>query len=220
MKHEGSISSIFNDYMNVIAEANNFPFYPFDLDGQDRYVCGDALFLSTDKFCIVEYKYTSNEISNENKKEKAVAVCLCLEGNDELKLLHDKCHYIAFESEETLMANIYRNEICNQKVLSGITKLSSLQPMVSNRYHLHEFAKIFFTDTNMFSSLPEFKKYLKLLLSCGGGDEERELELVINNYNDDRSGVKTKKVRSLLEAQKWVIKNYDQKKELHKKLKF
>lgn len=218
MKHEGSISSIFNNYMKDIAKANNYPFYPFDLDGQDRYVCGDALFLSTDKFCIVEYKYTSDEISNENKKKKAVAVCLCLEGNDRLKLLHDKCHYIAFESEERLMANIYRNEVCNQKVLSGIAELSLLQPIVNSRYHLYDFAKIFFTDTNMFLTLTEFNEYLRLLLSCGGGNEERELELVINNYSD--GSVKTKKVRSLVEAQKWVIKNYDQRKKLDKKLKF
>ncbi|XOY31757.1 hypothetical protein ACLIX2_08180 [Proteus cibi] len=216
MKHETSVIDIFNEYMRLIAEKRKVPFHSFGLDGQDRRACGDNLFLSTDKFCIVEYKYTSNEIKNEKRKEKVKSVCLCLEYSEKMKSLHDKCHYIAFSNELFLMANIYRKEVCNKKVLGDIPELSSSNQLTGDRVGIKEFAQDFFTNKDMFLTLKEFEEYLNLLLSCEGkssddksSDRERGLELVISNI--EMGSVKIKKVNSLLEAQEWVIKNYNRR---------
>ncbi len=223
MKHETSVIDIFNNIMKRMADVNGLPFHSFGLDGQDRKVCGDNLFLSTDKFSIVEYKYTSHEIRNEEKKEKVKSVCLCLEGSDEMKSLHDRCHYIAFANAGMLKANIYRNEVCNKKILGGTMGLSSMTPDTISRMDLIDFGYSFFDPCSNFLTLTEFNRYLKLLLSCGGNDNGRKensggLELVISNV--EVGGVKVKTVNSLSEAQAWVLENYNRRNEMDNKLRF
>src|SRR4051794_31743466 len=93
-------------------------FHSFSFDGQDRDVGADYVLTDADRFAIVEFKYSESDLVSEKLKRRRLTLCQMLETRDDMRALHDFCHFISWSEARTkrIITNIYRHEICTQRI--------------------------------------------------------------------------------------------------------
>lgn len=205
LKHEQSLADEFHEYMRRQSKKYGCRFHSFSLDGQDRDVGADYLLTDSDRFTIIEFKYSEKELVNEKHKERRLKLCIKLEKFKDMCSLHDKCHYVTWlDSLNGLVnTNIYRFEICNSKIFGATCGLTSSTPEIAERIPAKKFASDFFSPGGSRSlSLKEFEDYLAWVLTETSGSEKTTLELVARNTKSNDLALV--RLGTISEAQKWV----------------
>ena len=183
-------------------------FHAFSLDGQDRDAGADYMLTDAGRFAIVEFKYSKQDLVSEGFKPRRLTLCQELSTRDDMRALHDRCHFISWTEGPTrkVMTNIYRNEVCTQAVFGSDCGLQSLVPTVATRCLAGDFARGFFSDAGANSlSLAEFELYVAWVLNDTSAAVRSTLELVAYDpMSDDLALVH---LNSIEEAQAWVRAN-------------
>jgi hypothetical protein len=208
MQHEQSFADIFRDFMKTKAPEYGCRFHSFSFDGQDRDVGADYLLTDSDRFSIVEFKYTQNDLVSEKFKIRRLTLCNQLLKRSDMRALHDKCHFISWTEGplKQVNINIYRNEICTQAVFGSSCGLPAKAPKITTRSLASEFTKKFFSPNGDASlSLAEFESYVAWLLSETSASTRSTLELVA--YNPASNSLALVHLNSIAEAQAWVQKH-------------
>jgi hypothetical protein len=207
VQHEDSISQIFNDEMRAVAIRTGLRFQPFPLDGQDRNLLSDHLLTDYSNFCLVEFKYTDKELRSEAEKKKRVeALRLALQDNDEVRAVHERCHFIAWRDSLTAqpMADVYRNQICNQETLGPACGLRQKLINRNKEIDVDIFAQQFYGQPPKRSvGQAEFQIYVSWLLSVVTEGRVPSIELLARAKN---AGGKTVviKLNSLHDLYNWL----------------
>lgn len=205
MKHEQSLADLFRDFMRNRAPEYGCRFHAFSLDGQDRDAGADYVLTDSDRFAIVEFKYSERDLVSEGAKLRRLTLCEQLEVRGDMRALHDRCHFVSWGDgpNQCVMTNIYRHEICTQAVFGHGCGLSSRTASVVSRTLASQFAQDFFAPTGTRSlSLAEFETYVQWVLTETSASTKSTLELVAHNpFSNDLALVR---LNSLSEARDWV----------------
>lgn len=210
-KHEQAVIDSFNKFFERQAAQNDLTVRTFSLDGQDALAGGDYILTDQSRFALIEFKYTQAEIIAESKKDKRLKLCEKLELHLDMKVLHDKCHFIAWAEAPDMKAkcNIYRLEVCNQKIFGAACGLSSLSPSTGNRIFAKQFTTEFFSGIPPRSlSLSEFESYVVWLLQVVSGSSKSSFELLTYDETSDECAMI--KLSSIRAAYDWMQKQQPQ----------
>lgn len=205
VRMEQSNADHFNNYLKARAHEAGLDFVNFSLNGQDRDAGADYLFTADSNFSLVEYKDAEDCIAAEGKKWRRRTLCEILEDEENAawKAHHDACHYIAWRDiDADLRFNVYRKEVCNNKIFPMSKKISCKLPDLGLRITGTAFADDFVAG-NRCLGLVDFEKYLKWLMEEGSGSEAGTLQLAVSNPN--RRVFSTKRFKSVAEANDWII---------------
>jgi hypothetical protein len=180
-------------------------FQSFSLDGQDRDGGADYVLTDADRFAIVEFKYSDRDLVSEKFKTRRLTLCRKLELREDMRALHDLCHFISWSegTDQRVLTNIYRHEICTQRVFGSSCGLRSQLPFAVARTPAGEFAQDFFAaDGRRSLSLDEFERYLAWVLTETSASTNSTVELVTHNpHSHDLALVR---LNSIADAQTWV----------------
>jgi hypothetical protein len=209
VRHEQSCADAFNAFMRDNAPTYNCRFHSFSLDGQDRDAGADYVLTDADRFAIVEFKYTQDALVSERHKPKRLNLCQHLLNRNDMRVLHDKCHFISWAEAPllTVMINIYRHEICTQAVFGHSCGLSAQVPTVTTRTQTGSFAQGFFSSNSSRSlSLADFEVYIAWVLTKTSTSTKSTLELIA--YNPQSYNLALVRLTSIAEAQTWVQEHF------------
>lgn len=148
MKHEQELANIFRAHMASKSIDKGYQFHTFSLGGQDRDAGADYLLTDSDRFTLIEFKYSDKDLISENKKTRRLTLCQMLPIRPDMESLHDKCHFITYSdsSDGSIKTNIYRKQICNTSVFgkeSGLKEKNlTFQIVVMPIHSLMAFLKI------------------------------------------------------------------------------
>lgn len=220
MHHEQSFADMFRDYMKEEASKYGSKFHSFSLDGQDRDAGADYLLTNAHRFTIVEFKYNETSLVSEQYKPKRLTLCKQLSEREDMRKLHDKCHFISWSESNTgvVKTNIYRHEICNKKVFGSDCGLLETVPLRNNMVGADSFSNQFFGPNETASlSLEQFEKYIAWVLKETSASTKSTLELIA------RSRIKNDlvlvRLDSVAAAQKWVEDNIESSKPKNRRRK-
>lgn len=205
MQHEQSFADIFNAFMRLRAWEYGCRFHSFSLDGQDRDMGADYVLTDSDRFAIVEFKYSQSDLISEKYKQRRLTLCQQLLHRDDMRALHDRCHFISWAEgrSRAVKTNIYRNEICTQLVFGGACGLPALNPTSATRASAGVFAQDFFGRNGAKSlSLTEFESYIAWVLKDTSTSTTSTIELVA--HNPTSNDLALVRLNSIADAQKWV----------------
>ncbi|HDR9064461.1 TPA: hypothetical protein QDB03_006154 [Burkholderia vietnamiensis] len=205
MQHEQSFADIFNAFMRSKALEYGCRFHSFSLDGQDRDTGADYVLTDSDRFSIVEFKYSQGDLVSEKYKPRRLTLCQQLLHRDDMRALHDRCHFISWAEGDLreVKTNIYRNEICTQAVFGSACGLPALNPTAATRAAAGVFAQDFFGKNGAKSlSLMEFESYVAWVLTETSASTNSTIELVA--HNPTSNDLALVRLNSLAEAQEWV----------------
>lgn len=205
MQHEQSFADAFNAFMRRKATEHGCRFHSFSVDGQDRDAGADYLLTDSDRFALVEFKYSSDDLISEKHKPRRLTLCRGLALNGDMRSLHDRCHFISWAEGPSLSVktNIYRHEICNRRVFGDSCGLSEISSCSVTRASAGVFATEFFSAPNPRSlSLEEFETYLAWLLTETSASTRSTLELIA--HNPDSNDLALIRLGSIAQAQTWV----------------
>jgi hypothetical protein len=206
IQNEQAVIDSFNDFFKQRARDRNINLRSFPLSGQDIITGADYLFSDETKFALVEFKYSTSEISRERHKSKRFTLCKLLEENQQMKKYHDACHFIIFKYEKKVSCNIYRYEVCNREIWGNNCGLSTQLPNDDSRVFARKFTEEFFTG-NPPRSLPvnKFEAYLKWLLNETSKSSKQSLELL--THDQDLQECRLIGFKSVREAYNWMQKS-------------
>jgi hypothetical protein len=179
--HEQSVIDSIHKFFEKQATDKGLNFRSFSLDGQDALAGADYIITDQSRFAIVEYKYTQKDIIAESKKNKRLKLCTKLELHQDMKILHDQCHFIAWAEAIQMKAqcNIYRLEVCNKQIFGAESGLPNKSPYSDNRIYAKQFITEFFSGMPPRSlSLSIFERYVEWLLREVSGSSRRSFELL------------------------------------------
>lgn len=205
MQHEQSFADIFNAFMRLRAWEYGCRFHSFSLDGQDRDMGADYVLTDSDRFAIVEFKYSQSDLISEKYKQRRLTLCQQLLHRDDMRALHDRCHFISWAEgrSRAVKTNIYRNEICTQLVFGGACGLPALNATSATRASAGVFAQDFFGRNGAKSlSLTEFESYIAWVLKDTSASTTSTIELVA--HNPTSNDLALVRLNSIADAQKWV----------------
>jgi hypothetical protein len=205
VQHEQSFADIFNDFMRFKAGKYGCRFHSFSLDGQDRDTGADYVLTDSDRFAIVEFKYSQSDLVSEKHKPRRLTLCQQLLHRDDMLALHDRCHFISWTegSARAVKTNIYRNEICTQLVFGSACGLPALNPTSATRVPAGVFAQDFFGGNGTKSLLlAEFESYVAWVLTETSASTTSTIELVA--HNPTSNDLALVRLNSIAAAQKWV----------------
>lgn len=205
MQHEQSFADIFNAFMRSKALEYGCRFHSFSLDGQDRDTGADYVLTDSDRFAIVEFKYSQGGLVSEKYKPRRLTLCRQLLRRDDMRVLHDKCHFISWADGDSraVKTNIYRNEICTQAVFGSACGLPALNPTSATRVPAAIFAQDFFGKNGAKSlSLVEFESYVAWVLTETSASTTSTIELIA--HNPTSHDLALIRLNSIAEAQEWV----------------
>lgn len=208
MKHEQELANIFRTYMVSQSIDKGYKFHTFSLGGQDRDAGADYLLTDSDRFTLIEFKYSDKDLISENKKTRRLTLCQKLPTRPDMESLHDKCHFITYSDSVNgfIQTNIYRKQICNTSIFGKNSGLKNQHPDISTRCDADSFSNGFFNNQSTNSlSLDEFETYLSWLLTEASGSDKTTLELLVKNPDSKELGIK--RLGSIREAQQWVQDN-------------
>ena len=159
----------------------------------------------SDRFAIVEFKYSQSDLISEKYKHRRLTLCQKLLHHDDMRALHDKCHFISWAEgrSRAVKTNIYRNEICTQLVFGGACGLPALNPTSATRAPAGVFAQDFFGRNGTKSlSVTEFELYIAWVLTETSAATTSTIELVA--HNPTSNDLALVRLDSIAEAQEWV----------------
>lgn len=202
-RHEQAVIDRFNLFMKAQAGTRRQRYGYIALDGQDRHVLADYILTNESTFTLVEFKYTQSERRDEGRKHRSLTLCSHLERDNEMRALHDLCHFVAWMQVPDYRPhlNIYRHEICNCEVFGLECGLKSKAPSSTTRVDAREFARSFFDEPSARTlSIDEFDIYVEWLFGRLDGSGASTLELLVGD--DDSANcdfIAFPSVRSLYE---------------------
>lgn len=201
-KHEQSYADIFN--AALAREVEDGKFHSFSVDGQDRDAGCDYVISDSDRFAIIEFKWTEKDLPSEARKGRRLELCVALQGNEEMRRFHDKCHFISWSNSGNgkSQTNIYRKEICTQEIFGTACGLNAIAASSTSRVGTAKFADDFFVKETRSLTLSEFEIYLAWVMKETSGSKESTIELLA--YKQESGDVFTFKMKSLAEAQAWM----------------
>ena len=205
MQHEQSFADAFNCFMRTKAPKYGCRFHSFSLDGQDRDAGADYVLTDSDRFAIVEFKYSTADLVSEKNKPRRLKLCQELLHHNDMRALHDRCHFISWSEVPSgiVKTNIYRNEICTQAVFGRSCGLTAQIGTSATRVSAGEFAQDFFAKNGSKSlSLAEFESYVAWVLTETSASTSSTLELVA--HNPTSNDLALVRLNSIAEAQAWV----------------
>jgi hypothetical protein len=205
VQHEQSLADMFRDFMKEQSFEAGCRFHAFSLDGQDRDAGADYVLTDSDRFAIVEFKYTQKNLISEKYKPRRLKLCQKLLERKDMTKHHDRCHFISWSDSVTccVKTNIYRKEVCNVATFGCNCGLSDVNPIHSDLSSARAFAKGFFSNQGSHSlSLDEFETYLAWVLTETSASTNSTLELLARNQNTQELAII--RLNSISEAQKWV----------------
>ena len=205
-KIEQSNADNFNTFLRERARERGINFVNFSLNGQDRDAAADYLFAVESRYALVEFKSHETDLGSEGDKPKRIRLCELLEDAQHArwKKYHDSCHFIAWLNGVTtdLDFNIYRMEVCNQRICKLNQKITALGPERSNRVSGTKFHDEFFGGRRSLS-LPDFELYLAWLMTKSSDSEDSTLQLTTVNLQRKVFGSET--FNSVREANDWIV---------------
>lgn len=202
--HEQSFADEFNKFMRERALARGRQVYAFSLDGQDRDVGADYVLTDANRFAMVEFKYTASNLISESHKPRRLKLCQELTRAPEMRILHDRCHFIAWTQppQFAVRLNVYRQEICTARVFGSEFDAASATN-VDSQINATRFADDFLggsEDNHL--SLTDFDTYVQWVLTHTSGATKSNLELVTS---DVVSGdLLLIRLNSLADAKVWL----------------
>jgi hypothetical protein len=205
VKHEQSFADEFNAFMRSKALQYGCGFHSFSLDGQDRDAGADYLITDSNRFAIVEFKYTQNDLVSEKHKLRRLTLCRELQNRVDMRAYHDACHFVSWteSSSGQVRTNIYRHEICTQRVFGRESGLSAQEPIGNTWVSAATFARDFFRQGGGRSlSLAEFEGYIAWVLTETSASTTSTLELMAHNPNSN--DLVLVRLNSIAQAQEWV----------------
>lgn len=205
MQHEQSFADSFNEFMRSKAVEHGCRFHTFSLDGQDRDAGADYLLTDSDRFAIVEFKYSQSDLVSEKHKHRRLTLCQKLLNREDMRILHDRCHFVSWTENPSKLVktNIYRNEICTQTVFGGSCGLPTLMATHSTRASAGAFADDFFSSRGSKAlSLEEFETYIAWVLTETSASTNATLELIAHSRTSNELALV--RLNSIAEAQSWV----------------
>ncbi|WP_445335984.1 hypothetical protein ACSR9H_10055 [Citrobacter koseri] len=194
MKHEQSLADVFNKFMEKQSKIFGYDFHSFSLDGQDRDAGADYLLSDSNRFAIIEFKFSEDELPSENKKPRRLNLCKKLPLYPTMTIYHDKCHFITFSDSTTgvIYTNVYRKQICNKSIFGDSCGLNDQSPNISSLCTANVFANSFFNGQGSHSlSFKEFVDYLAWLLNDTSGSSSSTLEVLVINPDSKDLAVTT-----------------------------
>jgi len=203
-KHEQGVIDAFNWHFFKKAAAEGKKVYPLALDGQDCYAGADYILSDSDRFALIEFKYTENEICSESKKNLRLSLCRQLLPNPRMSHLHDRCHFIAWRDSVSsqIKTNIYRLEVCNKGVFGPSCGLEDKTATTTKRTLADRFIDEFLSQRSTRSlSLQEFEEYLIWLLQKASKTTKTSLELL--SYDEVAGICRTVIHNSIQDAYDW-----------------
>lgn len=205
MKHEQSFADIFRNFLQAKAPEYGCRFHSFSLDGQDRDAGADYVLTDSDRFAIVEFKYTQSDLVSEKFKRRRLTLCQELLKRPDMLAFHDRCHFVSWTEgpSRQVKLNIYRNEVCTQAVFGSACGLAALTPNATTQTLAGQFSREFFNPNGTKSlSLAEFEQYIAWVLTETSASTRSALELVA--YNPTSNDLALVHLNSIAEAQRWV----------------
>lgn len=202
MQHEQSSADIFRDFIKEQALMKGCRFHAFSLDGQDRDAGADYVLSDSDRFAIIEFKYSEKNLISEKHKPRRLTLCQKLLNRQDMTDYHDQCHFITWSElgSGLIKTNIYRKEICNISIFGESCGLTKTSP---NQVSANTFADDFFGSQGLCSlSLHEFETYLGWVLTETSASTKSTVELLARNPNTNELSVK--RLNSIAEAKTWV----------------
>ncbi|AFY30137.1 hypothetical protein Cyagr_3055 [Cyanobium gracile PCC 6307] len=205
MQHEQSFADSFNSFMRSKAQQYGCSFHSFSVDGQDRDAGSDYVLTDANRFAMVEFKYTSRDLLSEKNKPRRLVLCKKLLARDDMRILHDKCHFVSWTEPPTMSVrtNIYRHEICTRAVFGAHCGLEADLANDATRAQAAVFAEEFFSGAGIRSlSLNDFQTYVAWVMAETSASSNTTLELLTH----DPSAKELTLVRfsSLSQAHSWV----------------
>lgn len=191
--------------MKAKAEKLGYRFHSFSLDGQDRDMGADYVLTNSDRFAIVEFKYSKSDLVSEKHKPRRLTLCQKLLQDQDMCALHDRCHFISWTegASKAVKTNIYRNEICTLATFGANCGLSVEVPTETTHASAAEFAEGFFGKNGFKSlALPEFNTYVAWVLTETSDSQTSTLELIA--HNPTSKDLALVRLKSIEEAQQWV----------------
>jgi len=182
------------------------------LDGQDRDVCADYLVTNSMVFVLIEFKYQEKDIATERLKSLPEELCRKLLEAEEMKKIHQLCHFIAwsidFNRKMRILFNTFFNEVCNKKALNSSSSDLQQMPLTTERFCESRFADNFFSN-KLGVRYEEFERYIDWLLELksddrsGGNDKSLEFLLLAG----DSDNFILEGFQSLQELKNWLVEN-------------
>lgn len=158
-------------------------FNAYPLGPQDRNVLADDIFAAADYFAIVESKWSEDQLLTEAEKKTIRVKQLCegLNSDDEMAMLHAKCHKIAWRDSVTEMSMLqpYRDFVCAESFPKTCLGL-----IVSSPCDADEFAVDFFGDPPRHCvPAKDFIRYVKWLLQTVTGQSDKSVVVLARTKN-------------------------------------
>ncbi|WDZ95771.1 hypothetical protein Herbaro_20195 [Herbaspirillum sp. WKF16] len=200
-KHEQSYADIFNRKLEEKAGPDKF--HAFSVDGQDRDAGCDYVITDSDRFAIIEFKWQEKDLPSEAKKGRRRELCQELEKNEEMKNLHDRCHFISWSDsiQGKSQTNIYRKEICIGDIFGAGCGFGAAGASTESRVGLGEFAEEFFEKKRSLKRR-KFEKYLAWVMTETSESKSSTVELIA--YREKSDDVFTFRMNSLSEVKAWM----------------
>lgn len=210
--HEQSLADEFNKFLKEQAEKAGRKVTTHSLDGDDRDVGADYVLSNENRFAIVEFKWTREDIKAESYKTRRLKLCKELSKNSEMTALHDSCHFVSWgEPEESnkfrVFTNIYRFEVCTKKVFGDACcweDPSSKKPLGAANF-ARRFIQNFSSCT---LSKDEFNKYLAWVKKETSSSRTVDVELITGCAEGGQLVLQA--FTSISEMTEWVKKHSHQ----------
>lgn len=205
MQHEQSYADAFNKFMKSQAETLRCQFYPFSVDGQDRYLGGDYVISDYDRFAIIEFKSSGEKLRSEKVKDKRLDLCRELAKHAVMRELHDRCHFISWVDtlSRASQTNIYRKEICNRSIFGIACELEAEFPTIDTRTLASQFALEFFDSAGRRSlSLDDFERYVAWAM--GNASDRRASTIELAAYSPHSNELFMVTLPSISAAHTWL----------------
>lgn len=205
MNHEQAYADSFNRYMEKKATSCGYSYQSFSVDGQDRDVGGDYVISDSNKFTLVEFKYSERDCLHENRKERRLELCKGLAWREDMRYLHDKCHFISWIDSQLPVSfvHIYRKVVCNRAVFGATCGLEMENAELETRVPVSEFSDEFFQHTSTRSlSLTEFDRYIAWVMTETSGATRTTLELM--TFDIHSRELTMVRLSSIADAYQWM----------------
>jgi len=211
---EQAVIDSFNSFFRREAQKSNLQVRSFSLGGQDTWAGADYVLSDQSQFALIEFKYTQNEIASEVMKDRRLKLCKELETDTMMRELHDQCHFIAWAEHPKMegRCNVYRLEVCNQKVFGATCGLSAQRPSEVPRISARQFTTEFFANRPPRSlSLKDFETYLAWLLTVASSSRKSSLQLL--TFDDSSDECAMVPLASIRDAYEWMQRQAPQPKQ-------
>lgn len=203
--NEVQLINLFTEYLREESERLGNDFYDFALGPQDVELGADWLYHADSRFLLVEYKATKDGYLREADKPRRKTLCSLLRKDGVLRSQHRKCHYIAWATDDYLLANIYEDQVCNAAVFPD-TCPTPIKPVSENLIEGTEFAsRILAPESALGLPLAEFELYSEWLMKESSGSKDGSLQLVARNRTEP--GFRMKRFSSVGELDTWLKQN-------------